>query len=128
MNTLTAEHIQALANYKAEHGKKWKERLSQAWFNDWREQWGVLREIRNQVGIQEAFEQFDMARPSTLADLRASLAEVGCTVRKDGAEYRVNFKGGSEATAYYTDDMQDARDTGHAMAARKVGQALRSIL
>jgi hypothetical protein len=33
---------------------------------------------------------------------------------KDG-EYRVNFKGGSEATAYYTNDSMDALQTGVAM-------------
>ena len=26
-------------------------------------------------------------------------------------EYRVNFKGGQEATAYYTTDIDDAKDT-----------------
>lgn len=33
----------------------------------------------------------------------------------DSGEYRVNFKGGKEATAYYTDDLPDAVGTGEAM-------------
>jgi hypothetical protein len=39
------------------------------------------------------------------------------TVR-DG-EYRVNFKGGKEATAYFTNDLKDALNTGIAMAKSK---------
>lgn len=34
--------------------------------------------------------------------------------RRDG-EYRVNYRGGKEATAYYTTDVEDAYHTGLAM-------------
>ena len=34
--------------------------------------------------------------------------------RRDG-EYRVNYRAGKEATAYYTDDVEDAYWTGCAM-------------
>lgn len=33
------------------------------------------------------------------------------TLRVRNGEYRINMKGGTEATAYYTDDRQDALDT-----------------
>lgn len=36
---------------------------------------------------------------------------------KDG-EYRVNYRGGSEDTAYYTNDRADAIETARAMAQR----------
>ena len=51
----------------------------------------------------------------TIAQLKASLPE-GIVVRKVDGEYRVNFRGGSEDTAYYTDDIQDAADTARVMA------------
>lgn len=44
---------------------------------------------------------------------------VRCKYLKDTDEYRVNFTGGREATAYYTDDIADALATGLAMAKHK---------
>ena len=38
---------------------------------------------------------------------------------RDFEEYRVNFIGGKEATAYYTDDLEDAATTMLAMAKAK---------
>jgi hypothetical protein len=37
------------------------------------------------------------------------------TISQNRGEYRVNFEGGTEDTAYYTNDLQDAIDTGKAM-------------
>lgn len=59
-------HFLAMKAYADKHGRKWKERLTQAWLNDWREQWGELRAIRNHpeyhagnglIGIFETFER-----------------------------------------------------------------------
>ena len=48
----------------------------------------------------------------TLIELKAR----GVIVRRTPwGEYRVNFKGGREATAYYTTDIDDAKDTAVAM-------------
>ena len=52
----------------------------------------------------------------TLKDAKAKLAFVNVTLRKRDGEYRVNFKDGKEATAYYTDCLEDAVVTGLAMA------------
>lgn len=52
----------------------------------------------------------------TLKQVRALLAHEGITIRKRDNEYRVNYKNGKEATAYYTDDIDDAFHTGLAMA------------
>jgi len=41
------------------------------------------------------------------------------SLRKRDGEYRVNFRGESESTAYYTNDIQDAVNTGVAMWARR---------
>lgn len=42
------------------------------------------------------------------------------TVSADGNEYRVNYPRGKEATAYYTNDLDDAVSTGVAMAQERV--------
>ena len=52
-----------------------------------------------------------------MAEATAALREVGCTLRTVEGEYRVNFLGGREATAYYTNDLTDAILTGRAMVA-----------
>jgi hypothetical protein len=53
----------------------------------------------------------------TLKTVREILAGYNVTIRKtEDGEYRVNFRGGAEATASYQDDLQDAVDTGVAMA------------
>lgn len=52
----------------------------------------------------------------TLVQVKAELNSVNVTIRKRDGEYRVNLRGGGEATAYYTNDLEDARQTGLAMA------------
>lgn len=47
---------------------------------------------------------------------RAILEPLGIRINSFNGEYRVNFKNGMEATAYYTDDIDDAIGTGKAMA------------
>lgn len=39
--------------------------------------------------------------------------------KNEDGEYVINFKGGKEATAYYTDDLADAIGTGEAMCKQK---------
>jgi hypothetical protein len=50
--------------------------------------------------------------------VRAQLSAVGVRMKYlyETDEYKVNFVEGTEATAYYTDDIQDALATGLAMA------------
>ncbi len=55
----------------------------------------------------------------TIADARKICLVLGLTLRHDNGEYRVNFKGGIEATAYYTNDLADAVDTARKMAEEK---------
>lgn len=54
----------------------------------------------------------------TLKAVRIALRVVGVAVTytDDLGEYRVNFIGAREATAYYTDDLEDALLTGLIMA------------
>lgn len=47
----------------------------------------------------------------TLKQAKEKLAAFGMSLRHRDGEYRVNFRNGSEATAYYTDDREDAVDT-----------------
>lgn len=44
------------------------------------------------------------------------LRQWNITLSKKDGEYRVNFAGGSESTAYYTNDLEDAIQTGRAMS------------
>jgi hypothetical protein len=49
----------------------------------------------------------------TIAAAKAELKVLGVVLRKtDWNEFRVSVKGGSEASAYYTDDIRDAVNTG----------------
>lgn len=52
----------------------------------------------------------------TQARAAALCRAAGCTFRKtEGGDYRVNLKGFSELTAYYTADLADAVGTAQAM-------------
>lgn len=51
----------------------------------------------------------------SLTNIRRRLAKIGITIWKRDDEYRVNFRAGREATAYYTNDIEDALNTGFAM-------------
>lgn len=54
----------------------------------------------------------------TLKEAKATLKPLGITItsRPHTKEYRVNFLGGKEATAYYATDLQEAVGTGQHMA------------
>ena len=54
---------------------------------------------------------------TTLAQAKAALRPLGVVLSKKDGEYKVNFRGGREGTAYYTDDINDAVATGRHMAA-----------
>jgi len=47
----------------------------------------------------------------TLQSAATMLRFWGCTIRKQDGEYRVNLKGNSEDSAYYTNDIIDAVKT-----------------
>lgn len=59
--------------------------------------------------------------------VRAKLMAYDISLRHDDGEYRVNFRAGREATAYYTNDLEDALATGIAMANRKAAQATGAV-
>ena len=54
----------------------------------------------------------------TIKQATFELRQVGVTLRKKDGEYRVNVKGASEVTAYYTTDINDAVQTGLRMVLR----------
>lgn len=62
----------------------------------------------------------------TLTQAKKLCAQIGCVLTKPDRfeeEYRVNFKGGSECSAYYTNDLNDAVSTARAMAGKPDPQA-----
>jgi hypothetical protein len=54
---------------------------------------------------------------TTLKELKDHLRPHGITVTSKNGEHRVSARGGKEASAYYTNDSDDALGTGLAMAA-----------
>lgn len=54
----------------------------------------------------------------TLKQAKRSLSKLGITLSKRDGEYRVNYRAGKESSAYYTNDLTDAYDTGRDMALR----------
>ena len=51
-----------------------------------------------------------------MKEVKKELSEIGISIKfTEYEEYRVNFIGGREATAYYTTDLDDAIATGKAM-------------
>lgn len=53
-----------------------------------------------------------------LSEAKRKVRPYGMTISKDPqtGEFRVNFLGGREVTAYYTDDLDDAVETAVAMS------------
>lgn len=62
----------------------------------------------------------------TVAQARMLLDSIGVSIRRTPyGEYRVNYKGGTEATAYYATDLKDAVETGIVMARQRRNPRLR---
>lgn len=56
----------------------------------------------------------------TRTEARKRIKALGTIVlRTDDGEHRVNFRGGKEETAYYTNDLRDAVQTAEAMVAKQ---------
>lgn len=52
----------------------------------------------------------------TIHDVQVALRAIGISLSRRGGEFRVNFTNGPERTAYYTNDLGDALETGRAMS------------
>ncbi len=58
-------------------------------------------------------------RALTIKAAQDDLRGIGMVLTHDDGEFRVNFRGGEEATAYYTDDLSDAISTAGKMRQRR---------
>jgi hypothetical protein len=58
----------------------------------------------------------------TLKEAFKLIRSMGAHVRREAGEWRVNIPGGNEATAYYTDDTEDA-----ILTARDMMQRLQAV-
>lgn len=56
----------------------------------------------------------------TISEAKAKCRALGFSLRKKDGEYRLNLVGGTEATAYYTNDLDDAVGTATMENARRV--------
>jgi hypothetical protein len=76
---------------------------------------GAMPQLRPTIGRWiGAAVPLDYSRPKvlTLAWVKPELGAIGMTCRKtDGDDYRVNFRGFPEDSAYYTPDLDDAYNT-----------------
>lgn len=61
----------------------------------------------------------------TVLATKDEIRATGCTARYKDGEWRVNLPGGTEATAYYTNDGDDAIATARCMARQAGIEALR---
>ena len=52
------EPISKKPGMKARGLGSWQKCLTEAWLHDWQDQRGILRSVRNRVGIQEALAQY----------------------------------------------------------------------
>lgn len=85
----------------------------------------LVKTFGPQTSRERAKAGFHMRKPHreftparwTLKEAQKTLKAVGMSISKKDSEYRVNYKGGKESTAYYTDDLSDAVATGKAMSA-----------
>lgn len=66
---------------------------------------------------------------TTLQDARTICHRLGLhlTYSRDDDEYRVNYREGREATAYYTNDREDAIGTARDMAARALLRQIKKV-
>lgn len=72
---------------------------------------GGTRAVSRHKPKRGAFRRNPGTRRLTLQELKHEAKLLGYSVRKYEGEYRINKLGNPEATAYYTDDIQDAFDT-----------------
>jgi hypothetical protein len=63
-------------------------------------------------------------KPMTLQEAKSIARHLGLTLRQvRSGDYRVNFRDGSETTAYYTDNLEDAVNTAVEMARKRALRA-----
>lgn len=73
---------------------------------------------RRQVNLPADPERSNKSPKLTDKEAQKQIRATGATVTRKDGEYRVNVPGGTEATAYYTDDKADAVGTAKAMMGR----------
>ena len=61
--------------------------------------------------------------PSLIIQIIDELRARGVLITNRGGEWRVNVRGGTQATEYLTDDLQDAFEHGRALAASRMAAA-----
>ena len=59
----------------------------------------------------------------TYKSVQEKLREAGVVISKRGDTHRINFFGGLEDTAYYTESLEDALERGLIMAKNRQGQS-----
>lgn len=55
---------------------------------------------------------------------RSKIMDLGMTLARKDGEFRVNWRGGTESTAYYTNDLADALATAECMSIVDTGKPI----
>ncbi|WP_048710802.1 hypothetical protein [Microvirga massiliensis] len=125
MKQPTPDMVEALKTFAARYGRTWRTDLVCRWMNgrdDYEPEGPTLRAIRNNLGPVwlDSYCLIGVDR-LTFAAVHRELATLEIVIRKrdSAGEFRVNYRGGDEATASYTPDLEDALGTGRAMAAER---------
>lgn len=71
--------------------------------------------------------QANGAKPLTVKKAMEIIRTTGCFVTRHDGEFRVNFKGGDEGTAYYTTDISDAVFTAMEMHHRRTMRLIQEM-
>jgi hypothetical protein len=84
----------------------------------------IVREAENILGCTMLeWRRLQLApipdRRMTIGWAWNALRDHGIELKRDPDEFRINYLGGNEAMAYYTDDLQDAYATGLLMALQR---------
>jgi len=114
-----SDHHDTRMEQYPENEYQWLQHEFEAWLED---DHGELHhdDDRDELWAKFMLEKFGeiekYAKKSfTLKEAREILTPLGVVITTQDGEYRVNFKGGKEDTAYYTNDISDAVGTGKKM-------------
>lgn len=84
----------------------------------------MLRGMANAQGRRLAESVREGPRPVTVKQTQARVRDLGLSAKREDGEWRINFPGGHEGTAYYTEDNDDAYATSEAMVRHLVNAGL----
>jgi hypothetical protein len=81
------------------------------------------REPAPRFHVDDVVEKKEVLVDVTYKSVQEKLRDAGIVISKRGDIHRINFFGGLESTAYYTESLEDALERGLSMAKNRHGQS-----